>query len=332
MERVEAILGVHGHAGRRPAARDRRRAALQRPDGGGRVRDRARRRAEHARAGQGRRDPARARRAAARPRPPCTWPCSTASSWPTIPLVDEDFESSRPAPAGAGPARPLLRADHHRRPGSARSGTSAGPTPATPRRAVQLRAAPGRGDVPRPPHSRDQLLGQVGRGDVDRDLADLNPRRARHEQQRRLVRRSRPGRSRTGRRQELLPRRDGRQPVLGRRPGAGRFRHHGRGLPPVHRRDRPGRVDQRRAGRTWTPTTCSGWPRSVSRSATAVVAAAVPGRSGGRHPGGVRQAGRGRRTSCPSRSGPARRPRTCPTPRSPGSRRRSSTSAASTPS
>ena len=141
-------------------------------------------------------------------------------------------------------------------------------------------------------------------------------------------------RPRAGRRQERLARRDGLPP---RRPRACGCPTASRPPPTayraLHRRHRAGRADRRAARRPRhrrrTPPRRGrqGDPRRGRR-------AAVPGRPRGRHPRGLRPAGRGvpeqrdRRSPC----APARPPRTCPTPRSPASRRPSSTSAASTPS
>ena len=114
------------------------------------------------------------------------------------------------------------------------------------------------------------------------------------------------------------------------RPGARRFRHDGRRVPSLHRRHRAGGGDLRAAARTSTPTT----PDALAEVGRAIRESVADQR---RSPRISRPTSARRTTSwwpgattCPSPCAPARPPRTCPTPRSPVSRRPSSTSRAST--
>ena len=94
--------------------------------------------------------------------------------------------------------------------------------------------------------------------------------------------------------------------------------------------DRSGRADQREAGAGWTPTTSGSWPRSGTEIRAAVVGQPFPADLEADIRAAYDRLAGGDDRSCRSRSDPARPPRTCRTRRSPGSRRRSSTSAAST--
>ncbi len=147
--------------------------------------------------------------------------------------------------------------------------------------------------------------------------------------QRPVVRRHRAGRPGGRRREELLAGRDDLQP------GPGRGVACPTASPPPRRRtggswragladvidDRVGRAGHRRR---------LGAGECRARDPAGGGGAAVPGGPGGRHPGRVRASWPARTRMPPSRCDPAPPPRICPTPRSPGSRRRSSTSAAST--
>ena len=116
-------------------------------------------------------------------------------------------------------------------------------------------------------------------------------RRATREHQRPLVLRDRPRRPRAGRRQERLARRDGLPPHRPRRAGARRVRDDGRRLPPLHRRDGPGRADHRAARRPrHRRRTPAG--RGRPRDPRGRRAAGVPRRPRGRHPRGLRHARR----------------------------------------
>ena len=127
-----------------------------------------------------------------------------------------------------------------------------------------------------------------------------------------MVRPDQPPGPGAGRRQERVPRRDGREPVVAGRAGARRVRHHGRRVPALHRRDRPGRADQlgprrpRHGRRTAAGRGRAVDPRGRGRPA-------VPARPGGGHPLGLREAVVGRRGALLRRpfvgdgGGPARR-------------------------
>ena len=263
------------------------------------------------------------------------------------PLVDEDLESTElPRPVQdlrdrcfglmTTPAR-LSQVRQERRPNSRYASLEQ----------CTLRAAPGRGDVPRAPHPVDQLLGEVGRGDVDRDPADPRRRRRRDTSdpaidkppskepnvRNVMVRRPRPGRPRAGRRQELLARRDG--VATWPRPASGcRTASPPRPTPTAGSSATPG----------WRSRSAASWP-DLDTDDVAAAGRGGAGRSArpwSQQPfpadleadirDGVRASSPAATTSCPSRCAPAPRPRTCPTPRSPASRRPSSTSGASTPS
>ena len=327
------------------------------PDGGGRVRHRARRRPEHARPRQGRRDPGRAVAVRQDADQRCTSRCSTASSSPT---TRSSTRTSRP-PTCPRPVRDLRdrcfgltttparlsRVRHERRPElpvrldrAVRASSCAGP-----RRSTQRHRLPVIDSSAKSVEEMSTMILQTLPA-----TAQLDPQPARPPQeppamstarttvgttrrrQRPLVRRARPGRPRAGRRQERLARRDGPQP--GRRRAC---RCPTASPPPP------------------TPTGASsatpGWPSGSAASCAGLDTDDVRRARRGR-PGDPRRrasSSPSRRTSrptsatayeqlagetaprtCPSPSAPARPPRTCPTPRSPGSRRPSSTSAAST--
>ena len=100
---------------------------------------------------------------------------------------------------------------------------------------LQSRHAPARRltDTTRHPPT-DRPTPPRGPPDDHRDPHQCRPR----HRQRPLVLRAGPGRPGAGRRQELLARRDGGQPDLGRGEGARRLRHHRRRLPTLHLPDR----------------------------------------------------------------------------------------------
>src|SRR5918993_144753 len=95
-----------------PAARPRRRPALQQPDGGDRVRHRARRRSEPPRAGPGGRRPARAVPVRQDPDRDVPGPPARPVRG-QLPPRRRGPGDHRPAPAGPRPRGPRLRADHH---------------------------------------------------------------------------------------------------------------------------------------------------------------------------------------------------------------------------
>ena len=267
-----------------------RRAALQQPDGGGRVRHRARRRAEHAGAGQGRRDPARARRGAARRRPPCTWPCSTASSWPTTRWSRRTSRAADLPRPVRGLRRPLLRPDHHAGAAEPRSGSERRPNSryaSLEQCTYELRA--GRGDVPRTTAFPWSTLGHpLGRGDVDRDPAATHPSRGLMSN---VVWFAELGLA-------DLEQVGGKNASLGEmiaNLAVGRASRVPDGFATTaeaYRRflgdDRAGRADRRRAAPAWTPTTSRALAEVGQRDPGRGRGAAVPGRPRGRHPGGVR--------------------------------------------
>ena len=246
------------------------------------------------------------------------------------PLVEEDFDTNElPRPVRA--CATAASGSPPRRRGSARCGTSGGRTPATPRwsSAASSSAGPRRSTaVHRIPSINSSTKSVEEMSTVI--LQQPHPQEAHHEHN--VVWFADLGLAdleQVGGKNASLGEMVG-QPVRGRGAGAGRFRDHRGGLPPVHRRDRAGRADQRRAegpGHRRRAPAGRGRRGDPDRRDRA----AVPGRSGGRHPVGVRAAGRRRTPRRRSPSAPAPRPRTCRTRRSPVSRRRSSTSAGSTP-
>ena len=353
---MEALLGVRGLRGARRAARRRRRPALQRPDGGHRVRHRARRRAEPARPGPGGGDPLAPSRCG---KTPTTMYLALQHGLfvANYPLVDEDLETTDLPRPVRDAARPVLRAltttvrrlsqVRQRAPpglavrlaGAVHASSCAGPTAmyaatrhprrSTPRRRRSRRSPP---SSSRPWHGRRRAS---GRPHPTATTAEEGPRTSTENDRRRPTTCGgsptwawTTSRSVGGKNASLGEMIRNLADAGVRVPGgfattADAFR---RFLGETGLADR----DRRPAARASTPTTCARWPRSGARSARrssssrsrptleADIRAAYEQLAGGRR--------RGRRSPC----APARPPRTCPTPRSPASRRPSSTCAAST--
>ena len=267
----------HGSPGRRAAARRRRHQALQRPDGGGRVRDRARRRPEPAGPGQGRRHPARAvalrqdadhhvPRAAARPvrRQLPAGPTRTSTP-PTCP---------RPVRRRS---RPLLRPHHHRRRGSARCAASGGPNSsyaspravhatscAGPRPSTAATASPSINSSAKSVEEMSTVIMQIPASRAAH--RDLDPMKE-PDMSSNVLWFSELGMA-------DLEQVGGKNASLGemvsqpRRPrgaGARRLRHDRRRLPALHRRHRPGRARSAAGSTAWTPTTSPSSPEVGQR-------------------------------------------------------------------
>ena len=278
-----------GIAGRRTAARGRRHQALQRADGGGGVRHRARRRPEPARAGQGRRDLGRPVALRQDPDDDVPGACSTASSSPTTrwsTRTSRSTELPRPVQAPARPCFGLITTPARLQPGAAgapaqlplrlpravHATSCAGPRPCTPHRMPIINSST------KSVEEMSTVILQTlsHQALTDEETSTISSR----ERNVVVVRRSRAGRSRAGRRQERLPGRDGQQPGVSRRPGAGRVRHHRDAYRRFIADDRAGRADHRASWRAWTPTTSRAARRGgPAGSATAVRRAAVPSRT-----------------------------------------------------
>ena len=299
--RVEEILGRARAARGGPAARRRRHPALQQPDGGDRVHHRARRRPERARPGEGRRDPDRAvavRQDADQhvPRPPAR-------------PVRRQLPAGRRGPRAADlPAavrattRPLRRADHHRR--AAQPGAQRAPARLALRlaRAVPLRAAPGRGELyaaHRIPviDSSSRSVEEMSTVIVQTSSPRTGQTRSHDERaltrQRAVVLR-RSAWTTSSRSAARTPRsaRWSRNLADARRAGARRVRHDRGRLPPLHRRHRPGRADQRRCSTDLDTDDYAALAEVGKEIRGAVVEQEFPDGPRGGHPRGLRPAGR----------------------------------------